>query len=134
MIFVAVENNLGMEASHIGKMVGDMDLEDVSVVHQTNGKTGVHTTQQSKVVWVYGLQRLLEDRCLSVCRTVVSRAAEEGLKELERQLKSFCRVKTGAGSVTYSGKQAGANDDMVMSTLVAVAVLENVRKRKLAQL
>jgi len=133
-IYVAVENNLGMEASHIGKMVGDMDIDEVNVVHQVNGKTGVHTTLQSKNIWVYGLQRMLEDRCLSICESVISRNAQECVREFERQLKSFCRIKTMGGSTTFSGKQAGANDDMVMATLISVAVLENVRKRKMTQL
>jgi len=129
-IFVSVENNLGLEASHCAKMIMDLNITNVNIVHQTSGKAGIHTTRQSKENWCYGAQRLLEDNTVRLDKEVTGRRIEPSLREFETQLKAFCRITNASGSVSFSGKAAGANDDMVMAFLIAVGTMETLRKRK----
>ena len=109
---LAIESNLGMEASHIEHML--RDYPRIVVLRETGsqGKCGVATTHQRKIEFVAVLERLLLDDAVCIAGRVVSDDAGACLANLKKQLLNYKQVNSEAGrssafalaKITYSGK------------------------------
>ena len=88
---LAIESNLGMEASHIEHML--RGYPRVVVLHETgsSGKCGVATTHQRKLEFVAVLERLLLDDAVCIADRIVSDDADAciaNLKKADSQLQA----------------------------------------------
>ena len=111
-IVVAVESNLGLEASHIDHML--RHTKECVVLKETGsqGKCGVLTTNQRKMEFVAVLEDLLLQNAICISDRLVSDDPDTCLKTLRKQLEHYRMLSNeigrntvfGAPKVTYSGK------------------------------
>lgn len=121
-IFVAVENNMGQEASHIYNSLQRSSWKaNLHYVHENN-VAGVRTTQAKKELMVLELQKYVSQDALVLSKQCyrqlsadeVSRAM---LEECKAQLLSFRRVVLVSNTlrseprILYSGKTSGGGQD-----------------------
>ena len=143
---LAVESNLGLEASHVAHIVRDM--ERVVVLRETGpeGKHGVCTTHQRKLEFVSLLEQSLLEHAVSIADRIASDDAEKCIADLRKQLMNYRKVnsETGRGSafaqakLTYSGKVGedgrmaphAFQDDLCITLQLAVFWSSYVLQRK----
>ena len=124
ILIVAVESNLGLEASHIHNLLKDNPRCVVLRETGPDGKHGVLTTHERKLEFAAVLEELFLQDAVSFASRIISDDADTCLKTLKKQLESYRMLSSelgrsnvfGAPKVTYSGK-VGADGKMVPGAL-----------------
>lgn len=121
-IFVAVENNMGQEASHIYACLQRSSWRaNLHYVHENN-VAGVRTTQAKKELMVLELQKYVSQEALVLSKRCHAQLAQDKesqamLEECRSQLLAFRRVVLVSNTlrsdprVLYSGKTSGGGQD-----------------------
>ena len=124
ILVVAVESNLGLEASHIHHLLADNPRCVVLRETGPDGKHGVLTTHERKLEFTAVLEQLFLQDAVSFATRIVSDDADSCLKTLKKQLESYRMLSSevgrsnvfGTAKVTYSGK-VGADGKLVPGAL-----------------
>ena len=109
---LAVESNLGLEASHIAHMF--KDDPDCIILRETgpDGKCGVLTTHQRKLEFVAILEEMFLQKSVFFCSRMVSDDIDTAKATLKKQLEGYRMLTNEMNNgtvfsmpkVTYSGK------------------------------
>jgi hypothetical protein len=110
-IFI-VESNLGLEASHIAKLVSS--YHKCVCLRETgpDGRDGVTTTNDRKLQFVAILEQMLASNCISFSRDIASQDVSLMKADLKKQLLNYRKINSEVCSnsgftsskVVYSGK------------------------------
>ena len=116
-IFVAVENNMGQEASHIYACLQRSPWRSgLHYVHENN-VAGVRTTQAKKELMVLELQKYVSQDALVLSKQCHAQIGADILEECKTQLLAFRRVVLVSNTlrseprILYSGKSSGGGQD-----------------------
>ena len=124
-VFVFVERNLGFEAEHHHRALGDLPGVEFYMDHKA-GRVGVLTTNETKHAMSTILNTMLRERRVHVAKEVVSRDPRGMLVRLREQLEIYSyqfkqAVNTfGKDQVALSGKVGGMKDDVCICLQLGV--------------
>jgi len=122
---VYVERNLGFEAEHHHRALGDMPGVDFFVDHKA-GRIGVLTTNDTKHAMSTILNTMMRERRVHVAKSVVSRDPRASLVRLREQLEIYsyqfkqATNTFGKNQVALSGKVGGMKDDLCICLQLGV--------------
>lgn len=133
---LAVENNLGNEASWVAAEVRRKKLHNVLIAHEKAEQSGVRTTAPRKALYVGELQRYLCTNSIGLAPKM-RWLAEASPEKLEGQLCCFKRIsrtnKVGTVTQHYSGKGSGPDDLALTLSLGAYWLLQYHQRLLLAE-
>lgn len=149
-IMLVVESNLGFEAAHNARYVGEANISNVDIAHEASSRsatkrtasgqnihqtlaqhtravTGVRTTNESKEQMYIMLRSALEDRTFVAWdQLITSSDPEEQRKKLARQMHNYSAMHTDPSRVfaqtrrVFTGKAMGEQDDLLIAVQLAV--------------
>ena len=142
-----IESNLGFEAAHNARYVGDAGIANIDVAHESSSRkqvttakvhgtvaehgrtvTGVRTTNQSKEQMYIMLRSLLEEQTLKRWTSLLcaSGNAPEQVQKIVRQMHNYTAVCSDPARVfsqarrVFTGKAMGEQDDLLIALQLAI--------------